>query len=186
MASQLPPHPASKREELMRRAIELALQAKAAGEAPFGALLADANGNVLLEHTNAVEATRDATEHAELGLVRRASSHLPPETVARSYMYCSGEPCGMCACAIFWVGIPRLTYGSPGSYLGELAAQPGFKDREHPLAAGAPPVAAESVLVGANALGIERVVEGGVLLQEAKAVHAGYWLPPDAGAPQHG
>lgn len=36
MASQLPPHPASKREELMRRAIELALQAKAAGEAPFG------------------------------------------------------------------------------------------------------------------------------------------------------
>ena len=98
--------------------------------------------------------------NAEGGLVRRASNTLPPETVARSYMYCSGEPCGMCSCAAYWVGIPRLIYGSPGSFIAELAACTGFRDKEHPLAGGAPAVSAEAVLVGSNALGIERCVEG--------------------------
>ena len=97
---------------------------------------------MLLEHANAVEANRDATDHAEGGLVRRASSALPPEVVARSYLYCSSEPCGMCSCAAFWVGIPRLVYGSPGAYIGELATRASFKDREHPLAGGATAVSA--------------------------------------------
>ena len=41
----------------------VAESAKEAGEAPFGALLADADGNVLLQHANAVEANHDATDH---------------------------------------------------------------------------------------------------------------------------
>ena len=176
-ASTLPPHPDAVRDALLRRTFELARAAKAAGEAPFGALLADADGNVLVEHINSVEANGDPTDHAEAGLVRRAAAKLPPETVARSYMYCSGEPCGMCSCAVFWVGIPRLCYGCPGSYIGELAEQPGFSDKEHPLAGGAPAVGAEDVLVGCTTLGLQRVVQGGFLLDEAKAVHDGYWLP---------
>jgi tRNA(Arg) A34 adenosine deaminase TadA len=178
----LPPHPPAVRDALLRRTFELARAAVRAGEAPFGALLADADGTVLLEHANAVEASRDATDHAEAGLVRRASGRLPAEAVARSYMYASSEPCGMCSCAIFWVGIPRLTYGCPASHIGELAACPGFRDREHPLAGGAPCIAADAVLVGPNALGIQRVVEGGLLLDEAKAVHVGYWVQEAAAA----
>lgn len=183
MADVLPPHPDDVRDKLMRRCFELARQAKDAGEAPFGALLADADGNVLLEHANAVEMNRDATDHAEGGLVRRASNTLPPETVARSYMYCSGEPCGMCSCAVYWVGIPRLIYGSPGSYIGELASHAGFRDKEHPFAGGAPAVSAEAVLVGSNALNIVRSVEGCVLVDEAKAVHDGYWISESRTAP---
>jgi tRNA(Arg) A34 adenosine deaminase TadA len=178
-AAVLAPHPPAVRDALLHRTFELARRARAAGEAPFGALLADAEGNVLLEHANAVEANCDATDHAEAGLVRRASSQLPAEAIAQSHMYASAEPCGMCSCAIFWVGIPRLTYGCPASFIGELAAQPGFRDKEHPLAGGAPDVSADAVLVGRNALGIQRVVEGGLLIDEAKAVHRGYWVVED-------
>ena len=172
-------HPPDVRDALLRRTFELALRARDAGEAPFGALLADAEGHILLEHANSVEANRDPTDHAEAGLVRRACGQLPAEVIAQSHMYASSEPCGMCSCAIFWVGIPRLTYGCPGSYISELAAQPGFRDQEHPLAGGAPNISADDVLVGSNALGFQRIVEGGMLFDEAKAVHRGYWVQED-------
>jgi len=59
-------------EELMRRAIARAEQSVEHGNHPFGALLVDADGNVVLEAENTVVTERDCTGHAETNLMRLA------------------------------------------------------------------------------------------------------------------
>ena len=96
---------------LLRAAIELSARARAAGNQPYGALLADAEGRVLLEAGNTQVTTGDCTGHAELNLVRAASSRFDRERLATCTIYASGEPCSMCAGAIYWAGVRRLVFG---------------------------------------------------------------------------
>ena len=98
-------------ERLLRAAIALSAQARAAGNQPYGALLADAQGSVLLEARNTQVADRDCTAHAEMNLVRAASSHFDREQLAACTVYASGEPCPMCAGAIYWGGVRRVVFG---------------------------------------------------------------------------
>lgn len=98
-------------ERLLRAAIALSAQARTAGNQPYGALLADAQGRVLLEARNTQVADRDCTAHAELNLVREASRRFTPAELSASTVYASGEPCPMCAGAIYWGGIGRVVYG---------------------------------------------------------------------------
>jgi tRNA(Arg) A34 adenosine deaminase TadA len=100
---------------LLRQAIDFAHRARAHGNHPFGALLADADGHVLLEAENTVLTGRDATGHAETNLIRLASARCTPETLARCTLYTSTEPCPMCAGAIYWAGVGRVVYALPGA-----------------------------------------------------------------------
>eukprot|EP01062_Namystynia_karyoxenos_P034413 TRINITY_DN25233_c0_g1_i1.p3 TRINITY_DN25233_c0_g1~~TRINITY_DN25233_c0_g1_i1.p3 ORF type:complete len:208 (+),score=70.78 TRINITY_DN25233_c0_g1_i1:90-626(+) len=171
-------HAAEVEQRLLRRSYELAREARERGDAPFGALLADASGGILLEHANAVATARDTTAHAETGLVRAAAGRLEPRQVAEAVLYTSTEPCAMCTAAIFWAGVPLVVYGCPESHLEELAAQPGFSgSKEHPMAGGAPVLAGgcRSLLRGCNAIGLEREVVGPLLEDEGRAVHDGWW-----------
>ena len=59
--------------ELLRRTIELAQQSRERGDHPFGALLADADGKILLESMNTGGTLKDATGHAERNLMTLAS-----------------------------------------------------------------------------------------------------------------
>jgi tRNA(adenine34) deaminase len=96
---------------LLRAAIALSAQARAAGNEPYGALLADAEGRVLLEARNTQVTTRDCTAHAETNLVREACARFDRATLAAATVVASGEPCPMCAGAIYWAGIGRVVYG---------------------------------------------------------------------------
>lgn len=98
---------------LLQQAIDLSRRAREAGNQPYGAVLADADGTVLAEGMNTQVTTRDCTGHAELNLVRDVSARLSPETLARCTVYASGEPCPMCAGAIYWAGIGRVVYALP-------------------------------------------------------------------------
>ena len=60
-------------EFLLRTAISAAASARQHGNHPFGALLTDENGAILLIAENTVNTDRDATGHAETNLVREAS-----------------------------------------------------------------------------------------------------------------
>jgi tRNA(Arg) A34 adenosine deaminase TadA len=100
--------PTPRDEELIRRSIELAREAVAAGSHPFGALLAR-GGEVLLEARNTVS-TDGVTAHAELNLVRHALASLGRDALADCSLYTSTEPCAMCAGAIYWARIPRLVF----------------------------------------------------------------------------
>jgi len=110
-------------ERLLRRTFEIALSAVEHGNHPFGALLADAEGNVLMEAENTcVGPPRDVTCHAETNLCRLASS-LPREAVAKAILYTSTEPCAMCAGAIYWLGVKKVVFSFPESELLQLIGQ---------------------------------------------------------------
>lgn len=112
---------------LLRRAIELAREASAAGEAPFGALLLSGGGQVLVEEHNTTRADRDPTAHAELKLVHWAARTLDAEDRRRSSVFASGEPCPMCAVAHAEAGLGRLVFAFSQRQLAQLTGGPSWK-----------------------------------------------------------
>ena len=96
----------------LTRAIALAASARRHGNHPFGSLLVDRDGSVVLEAENTVVTGRDVTAHAEQNLVREASARLPPHELEACTLYTSTEPCGMCDRAIREAGISRVVYGT--------------------------------------------------------------------------
>jgi tRNA(Arg) A34 adenosine deaminase TadA len=96
-------------EEYLRRAFAAAERARANGNPPFGAVLVDANGTVVLEAENTSASARDCTGHAETNLLREASRRFG--SLASYTMYASGEPCCMCTGAAFWGGLGRIVFG---------------------------------------------------------------------------
>jgi tRNA(Arg) A34 adenosine deaminase TadA len=94
---------------LLRQSLAVARRAREAGKHPFGALLADAEGRVLMEQGNAFD-SEGRVGHAETVLARRACAAFTAEELARTTMYVSAEPCAMCAGALYWAGIGRLVY----------------------------------------------------------------------------
>ncbi|GAB3806879.1 nucleoside deaminase [Micromonospora zhanjiangensis] len=97
-------------EKFLRRAIELADRAGAAGERPFGSLLVGPAGEVLVEDHNTMVSEADITAHPELKLARWAARELAPEVAAGTTMYTSCQPCPMCATAIDRSGLGRVVY----------------------------------------------------------------------------
>jgi tRNA(Arg) A34 adenosine deaminase TadA len=97
-------------ESLLRRAIELAAEARALGDPPFGSLLADAAGNVIAEQRNTTLSDNDIAAHPELKLARWAAAHLTRDECGATTMYTSCEPCSMCAAAIARANLARVVY----------------------------------------------------------------------------
>ncbi|WP_086820842.1 nucleoside deaminase [Allokutzneria sp. NRRL B-24872] len=97
-------------EELLRRAIGLAHEAKENGNPPFGSLLVGPNGDVLIEERNSSITDSDITAHPELKLARWAARELDAATAAGTTMYTSCQPCGMCEGAIARSGLGRVVF----------------------------------------------------------------------------
>jgi tRNA(Arg) A34 adenosine deaminase TadA len=97
-------------ERHLRRAIELAVQAREAGEQPFGSLLVGPDGDVLAEDHNTVLGDGDITAHPELKLARWAAANLEPADAERTTMYTSCQPCGMCANTIARARLGRVVF----------------------------------------------------------------------------
>lgn len=95
----------------LRRSFDVARRALTHGNHPFGALLVDAGGNVLLEAENGYMPSRDGTAHAERLLATMACTTIATDTLRTATLYSSAEPCAMCAGAMYWAGIGRLVYG---------------------------------------------------------------------------
>ncbi len=107
-----------KDREHLRAAIEASRKARDGGNAPYGAILVDAAGKTLLTVENSEVTTKDCTAHAETSLVRQAAPLFDRATLRASTLYASGEPCAMCAGAIYNAGIGRLVFalGQPRMY----------------------------------------------------------------------
>ena len=104
----------------LREAIRLSADARRAGNMPYGALLVSATNEVLLGAGNTQVTGRDCTGHAETNLMREASRLIDRETLAGSTVYASGEPCPMCAGAIYWSGVRRVVYALSIATMREL------------------------------------------------------------------
>lgn len=107
-------------ERNLRRAVELAAEARAVGDMPFGSLLTGPDGDVLAEDRNTVLTDRDVTAHPELKLARWAARQLEPEMVRQTTMYTSCQPCPMCTGAIARSGLGRVVFALSGEQLQEL------------------------------------------------------------------
>jgi tRNA(adenine34) deaminase len=99
-------------ERYMRRAIELARQAEAAGEVPVGAVLVR-SGRVVAEGFNRPISLRDPTAHAEMIALRAAAASSDSYRLTGSTLYVTLEPCAMCAGAMVHARVERLVYGAP-------------------------------------------------------------------------
>jgi len=149
-------------EKLLRRAIEIAASARAHGNHPFGALLADAQGNILLEAENTVNTARDCTGHAETNLMRLASQKYSAEELKDCALYTSTEPCPMCAGAIFWGDVRHVVYALSEDGLYEITGKTPYElalPCREVFARGTHPVK----------------VVGPLLEEEARQAHLGFW-----------
>ena len=151
-------------QRLLRLAIAVSARSRGRGNHPFGAVLADADGEVLLEAENTVATTGDVTGHAEMNLIRTASRTLPREVLARATVYSSTEPCAMCAGAIYWSGVGRLVYAMAE---GDLLALTGSHPGNPTLDLGC------RLVLRSGQRSIE--VVGPAMEQEAIAIHEGFW-----------
>jgi tRNA(Arg) A34 adenosine deaminase TadA len=148
----------------IRVAIGVARKARAKGNHPFGAVLVDDQGHILIEAENTVVTDKDCTGHAETNLMRQASKVYDRDFLARCTLYTSTEPCPMCAGAIFWANVRRVVYGLSQEGLYAMTGE-GTEDvfdvpcRE---------------LLGKGKKPVE--VIGPVLEEEARSVHEGFWL----------
>ena len=97
-------------DALLRRAIAIAAHAITLGDAPYGSLLADADGAILIEAHNTVRRDNDISAHPELKLARWAARELDPEAAARTTMYTSCQPCEMCSGGTVRSGLGRVVY----------------------------------------------------------------------------
>ncbi|GCE83816.1 nucleoside deaminase [Komagataeibacter diospyri] len=108
-------------EHFLRQSFAVAERARQAGDHPFGCVLVDAQGNVVMEQGNGYTAEGgDMTAHAERLLATRASKAHAPDELASYTMYTSAEPCAMCAGAVYWSGIGRVVYGQSEASLKDI------------------------------------------------------------------
>jgi len=151
-------------QEHLLRAIELARRSREDGNHPFGSLLVDASGRVVLKAENTVVTARDVTGHAELNLMRAASMQFDDGVLQGATLYASTEPCAMCSGAIYWSGIGRVVYALGSETLTAIVNE---DDGTSTLALSCREVFAR---------GRCKVdVSGPHLTEQAAAVHEGLW-----------
>jgi tRNA(Arg) A34 adenosine deaminase TadA len=148
----------------LRHVIQIAANARAHGNHPFGGLLVDENGQVLLEAENTVVTERDVTGHAETNLVRKATKQFSTEQLAKCTMYASTEPCAMCAGATHWAGIGRVVFALSEEALYEIVGP----SPEHLMLPCREVFAHTARTIAVEGPCVE-------LDKEARAVHAGFW-----------
>lgn len=98
--------------QYMQLAINEALKGIRRGHGgPFGAVLVK-NGEVIASSHNTVLKGHDATNHAEINVIRKASKKLKRENLSDCEIYTTGQPCKMCMGAINWAKIKTVYYGN--------------------------------------------------------------------------
>ncbi|MCU1475471.1 MAG: hypothetical protein JWQ64_164 [Subtercola sp.] len=149
---------------LLREAIAVSKSAVAAGNHPFGAVLVDPDGAVVLSAENTVVTLNDCTGHAETNLVRLAWREIGAERLGDYSLYTSCEPCAMCSGAIYWSGIGRVVFAMSEAELHELTGD----NPENPT------MSIDSRVV-LNAGQRSIAVVGPAISAEARVAHEGFW-----------
>jgi tRNA(Arg) A34 adenosine deaminase TadA len=95
----------------MRRALDLAAEAAAAGEVPVGAVVT-LREEIIAERRNAMRGTTDPTAHAEMEAIRAAAAKLGDSRLDECTLWVTLEPCAMCAAAIAIARMKALRFGA--------------------------------------------------------------------------
>jgi tRNA(adenine34) deaminase len=95
----------------MRRALELAEAAAAAGEVPVGAVVTHGE-EIVAETRNAMRGSNDPTAHAEMVAIRAAAEKLGASRLDDCTLWVTLEPCAMCAAAIALARLKALRFAA--------------------------------------------------------------------------
>ena len=95
----------------MRRALDLAAEAAAAGEVPVGAVVT-LGEEIVAEARNAMRGSSDPTAHAEMEAIRAAAEKLETSRLDECTIWVTLEPCAMCAAAIALARFKALRFGA--------------------------------------------------------------------------
>lgn len=121
-------------EGWMRLALAQAEQAASQGEVPIGAV-AVLDGQVVGSGYNRKETDRDPTAHAEMIALRQAAQTVGNWRLVNVVLYCTVEPCPMCAGAMIQARLTRLVYGTRDNRFGadgtvvDVLGEPRFNHR---------------------------------------------------------
>src|SRR4051795_11633537 len=107
----------------MRRALDLAAGAAAAGEVPVGAVVT-VGEDVIAETRNAMRGSSDPTAHAEMVAIRAAAEKLGSSRLDECTLWVTLEPCAMCAAAIAVARVKALRFAAEDSKGGGVAHGP--------------------------------------------------------------
>lgn len=101
----------------MRVALALAAEAAALGEVPVGAV-AVKDGRIVGQGFNRKESDQDPTAHAEMIALKETAVAVQNWRLLGVTLYCTLEPCPMCAGAMIQARLPRLVYGAKDTRFG--------------------------------------------------------------------
>jgi len=113
-------------ESHLRRAIELARLARNSGDAPFGSLLVDQSGAVVMEAHNTVLSEGDISAHPEFKIACWVARQMSADAAAKATLFTSCQPCEMCSGAIDRSGIGRVVFALSEAQLNEVRGNAGY------------------------------------------------------------
>ncbi len=105
----------------MALALEEAKRARQAGEVPVGAIVV-CDGVISGRGFNQPISANDPTAHAEIVALREAARQQRNYRLTGATMYCTVEPCMMCAGAMIHARIARLVFGTPDPKAGSAGS----------------------------------------------------------------
>jgi len=117
-------------EKWMRYALDLAREAGQSGEVPVGCVLV-ANGEPIGQGRNSPIALLDPTAHAEMLALRQAALAQRNYRLSDATLYCTLEPCVMCAGAIVAARVGALVFGARDLRFGGVRSK--FEIADSPL-----------------------------------------------------
>lgn len=141
-------------EAHMRETFELAREAAARGDEPFGSVLVR-DDSIIMRDSNRINTAGDIRRHPELHLTYRACEEYALEERAEMVMYTSTEPCPMCAGGMAKAGFGRVVYSVGSDEIGEFT--------------GSNPAVASAEILGECT-----EVVGPVLNEEGRQIHYEY------------
>jgi len=119
-------------ERFMREALKEALKASKAKEVPVGCVIVKDN-QIIARGYNQVELLKDATAHAEILAITSAESVVDNWRLKGCTLYCTLEPCLMCAGAMLLSRLDALVWGAPDIRLGANGSWIDIFSTKHPL-----------------------------------------------------
>ena len=137
--------PTAEDEHFMRAALRLGEKAALIDGTggPFGCVIVK-DGKIIAEGSNHVVSENDPTWHGEMEAIRAAAKKLGTFDLSGGTLYTTGEPCPMCAGAIFWARIDRVVYASTiadALRYGQFDDQPIYEDLAKSIAERLTPAA---------------------------------------------
>ena len=152
----------------LKRCIELSKEAVEEGNNPFGALLIDKNGSIIIESGNVEITEKDCTGHAETNVMKLASKKFSKEFLWDCTLYTTAEPCCMCTGAIYWGNVGNIVYGISESELLKLTGS----DEKNPTF----DIPCRDIIArGQKDIKVTGPINNNKLIESIVNIHKGFW-----------